>query len=181
MNQRFYILFLCFRWLHKEILEVIFEQRCFLFIHLRKDTVSDASSYRCCELFHFLPIPTSQSALQSKWLGEGHYVLSLSRFFFFVFLGLHSWHMEAPRIGVQSELKLQSWSCRPRPTPQPQQRRILNPLNKARDRTCVLTDTNRVCQLLNHDGSSRDYFLLLVLFQNPVKNNDFEPAFWDLT
>ena len=123
-------------------------------------------------------------SLHSRANGLGKdimYYLFQDFFFFFVFLGLHSRHMEAPRIGVQSELKLQSWSCRPRPTPQPQQRRILNPLNKARDRTCVLTDTNRVCQLLNHDGSSRDYFLLLVLFQNPVKNNDFEPAFWDLT
>ena len=25
-------------------------------------------------------------------------------FFFFVFLGLHPWHVEVPRLGVQSEL-----------------------------------------------------------------------------
>ena len=41
-------------------------------------------------------------------------------------------HMEVPGLGVESELQ---------PTPQPQQCGILNPLNEARDRTHILTDT----------------------------------------
>ena len=77
------------------------------------------------------------------------------RYFFsvFVFSGPHLWHIEVPRLGVQSQLQLPacatatatrdpglicdphhgSWQCR-----------ILNPLSKARDRTSVLTDASRV-------------------------------------
>ena len=48
------------------------------------------------------------------------------------------WHMEVPRLGVKSELLLLClW-----PTPHSQQHRILNPLRKARDWTCVLMDTS---------------------------------------
>ena len=74
-------------------------------------------------------------------------------FFFLVFLGLHPQHMEVPRLVVESELqslayttatampdlrhvcKLHccSWQCQ-----------ILNPLSKARDRTCILMDTSWV-------------------------------------
>ena len=73
--------------------------------------------------------------------------------FFFSFSGLHLWHMEVPRLGVESELQLMAfitaiavldlscicdlhyslWQCQ-----------ILNPLNKVMDRTCVLMDTNQV-------------------------------------
>ena len=47
------------------------------------------------------------------------YSTQVLTFFFlsFVFLGLHPWHIEVPRLGVQSELS--RW-----PTPQPQQRGI---------------------------------------------------------
>ena len=48
-------------------------------------------------------------------------------FLFFCCLGLHLRYMEVLRLGVESEL---------RPTPQPQQHEILNPLSEARDRTC---------------------------------------------
>ena len=44
----------------------------------------------------------------------------------FVFLGLHLGRVEVPRPGVESELHL-------RPTPQPQQCGILNPLSRAGD------------------------------------------------
>ena len=37
-------------------------------------------------------------------------------FFFFVFLGLHPWHMEVPRLGVKSELQL-SATAMPDPSP----------------------------------------------------------------
>ena len=30
-------------------------------------------------------------------------------FFFFFFLGLHPWHMEAPRLGVELELQLPAY------------------------------------------------------------------------
>ena len=60
------------------------------------------------------------------------------------FLGPHPRHTEVPRLGSN-----QSYSCRPTAQPQPlicdlhhssQQCWILNPLNKARDRTRILTD-----------------------------------------
>ena len=41
----------------------------------------------------------------------------LTIFFFFVFLGLHPWHMESPRLGS-------NWICSCRPMPEPQQRGI---------------------------------------------------------
>ena len=67
---------------------------------------------------------------------------SFGVFFVFCFLGLHPWHMEVPRLGVESELLLpahatatatldlshvcnlhrSSWQCR-----------ILKPLSEARD------------------------------------------------
>ena len=75
-------------------------------------------------------------------------------FFFFVFLGLHSWHMEVPRLGVQLELwppayaratamqdlslvcnlHYSSWQCW-----------ILNSVKEARDWTHVLMDASWVC------------------------------------
>ena len=65
------------------------------------------------------------------------------------FLGPHPWQMEVPRLGVQSELLLPAYTtatATPDPSPSricdlrhsSQQRRILNPLSKARDRTCTL-------------------------------------------
>ena len=69
------------------------------------------------------------------------------------FLRLHLWHMEVPRLGVESEVQLlayttatatpdlslvcdlyhSSWQCQ-----------ILNPLSEARGRTCILMDTSQV-------------------------------------
>ena len=67
-------------------------------------------------------------------------------FLSFVLSGPHLPHMEIPRLGVQSELQLPAYATRATATPDPncicdlhhrsQQRRILNPLSKARDRTC---------------------------------------------
>jgi len=63
-------------------------------------------------------------------------------FFFFVFSGSHPWHMEVPRLGVQSELLLPAYT-RATEMPDPSrvcdlhhsswQRRTLNSLSKARN------------------------------------------------
>ena len=65
-------------------------------------------------------------------------------YYYFVFLGPHPWHVEVPRLGVESESQLPAYA---RATAMPDlsrvfdlhhsshQCRILNPLNKARDGT----------------------------------------------
>ena len=74
------------------------------------------------------------------------------------------WHMEVPRLGVQSELQLPAdttatakldlncichlWSSL-------QQRQILNPLSKAPDRTRILMYASWILNPLSHHGSSR--------------------------
>ena len=84
-------------------------------------------------------------------------------FFNFIFLGPPPRHMEVPRLRLD-------WNYSCRPTPQPQQcqigatsltytnsswkRRILNPLNGSRDRTCFLMDTSLFRNLLSHSGNS---------------------------
>ena len=74
-------------------------------------------------------------------------------FSFFSFLGLQLGHMEVPRFGVELELQPLAYTT---PTTRPdtspvcylhyssQQRRILNLLREARDRTHVLMDTSWV-------------------------------------
>ena len=63
-------------------------------------------------------------------------------FFFFVFLGLHLWHMESPRLGVKSELQLPAYttatatwdlSCVCDLHCSLWQHRVFNPLSEARD------------------------------------------------
>ena len=72
----------------------------------------------------------------------------------FVFLGPHLRHMELPRLGVESELKLpayttatatQDLSCACDLHHSSQHRQILNPLSEARDRTRILMDPSGVC------------------------------------
>ena len=72
---------------------------------------------------------------------------------FFCFLGLHPRHMEVARLGVEYELQLLAYTtatatwdpsqvCNLHYRSQPNG--TLNPLSKARDRTCILTDTSQV-------------------------------------
>ena len=70
-----------------------------------------------------------------------------SLFFFFCFLGLHAWHMEVPRLGVESELKLLAYtaatvmrdlSCICNLHHSSGKCQILNPLSEARDQTRIL-------------------------------------------
>ena len=78
-------------------------------------------------------------------------------FFFFlalVFIGPHPWHMEVLRLGVKLELQLLAYTTA---TATPDlsrvcdlhhsswQHQILNPLSKARDRTCVLMGISQIC------------------------------------
>ena len=69
---------------------------------------------------------------------------------FVFFSGLHLQHMEVPRLGVKSELAyttatvMQDPSLVCDPHHSSPQRRILNPLSKARDRTCVLMDASQI-------------------------------------
>ena len=62
----------------------------------------------------------------------------------FCFLGPHTWHMEVPRLGVQSELQLPAYATASATSDlsrncnlhhSSQQRCILKPLSEARDRT----------------------------------------------
>ena len=71
----------------------------------------------------------------------------------FGFLEPHPWHMELPRLGVESELQLPA-STTAIAVPDPShicdlhhsswQRRILNPLSEAKDRTRILMDTSQI-------------------------------------
>ena len=74
-------------------------------------------------------------------------------FFFFGFLGLHLWNMEAPRLGVKSELRLPAYATATSTWETKSicnlhhssgQCWILNPLSKDRDRIHILMDTSRV-------------------------------------
>ena len=73
-------------------------------------------------------------------------------FFFLCLLGPHQRHMEVPRLGVESELQPPAYAtampdlsliCDPHHSSQ--QRRILNPLSKARDRTRNLMVPSQIC------------------------------------
>ena len=68
---------------------------------------------------------------------------------FFVFLGPYLWHIEVPRLGVKSDLQLPAYATATAMWDQSRickihhssrQHRILNPLSKVRDRTCILMD-----------------------------------------
>lgn len=71
----------------------------------------------------------------------------------FVLLGPHLWHMEVPRLGVESKLLLPAYTTATA-TPDPshicdlhhssRQCRICNPLSEARDQTCNLTAPSQI-------------------------------------
>ena len=101
--------------------------------------------------------------------------------FFFFFLGLHPWHMEVLRLGVEQELQLPAYTTATA-TGDPshvcdlhrssQQCRIPDPLSRARERTRILMDTSRICFLCIARGTSRRYFQL--------KNRTTQPSFKSL-
>ena len=74
--------------------------------------------------------------------------------FFFCFLGPYLQHMEAPSLGVKSELQLPAYttatarwnlSCICDLHHSSWQHWIPDPLREARDRTCILVDTSQIC------------------------------------
>ena len=72
---------------------------------------------------------------------------------FLFFLGPHVWHMEVPRLGVESQLQLLAYTTATATQDQSpicdvhhisQQRQILNPLSEAKDLTRIFMDTSWV-------------------------------------
>ena len=86
--------------------------------------------------------------------------------FVFVFLGPHPWHLEVPRLGIETELQLPAYT-KAIATWDPshvcdlhhssQQCQILNPLIEARDRTQILIDTSQVCYCWATMGTPRSF------------------------
>ena len=86
----------------------------------------------------------------------------------FAFLGLHLRHMEVPRLRVKEELQLPP--CTTATAMQDlshvcdlhhssRQCQILNPLNEARDGTCILMEASFVLNPLSHNGNSCGIFI----------------------
>ena len=99
--------------------------------------------------------PTGRQFLRSQ-IKEQSLLTSMTFFFFFfffVFLGPCPWHMQVPRLGVESELYLMAYTTATS-TPNPSrvcdlhygswQCQILNPPREARDRTCIFMDTSQI-------------------------------------
>ena len=83
-------------------------------------------------------------------------------FVLFCFLGPHLRHMEIPRLGVESELQLPTYTTATQDPRIPatsvtcslQQRQILNPLSEARNGIDILMDTSQVLSLLSLNRNS---------------------------
>jgi len=100
--------------------------------------------------------------------------LGFSLFYFifclFFFLGSHLQHMEVPRLGVNSELQLPTYTTATS-TQDPSricdlhhsswQHQIFNPLSEAKDQTRILMDTRQVGNPLSHHGNSKNLSLLI--------------------
>ena len=93
-------------------------------------------------------------------------------FCLFIFLGPHLWHVEVPRLGVQSEL-LQPAYARATATPDlrcvcdlyhsSRQSRIFNPLSKARDRTRNLMAPSQIRFHCAKMGTPKNIFKKIVV------------------
>ena len=84
--------------------------------------------------------------------------------------------MEVPGLRAESELQLPAYATA---TAMPDlshicslhQRQILNPLNEAGDRTCILMNTSQILKLLSHNGNSQ--YVLVLLFNSPLSDFPF--------
>ena len=85
-------------------------------------------------------------------------LLTFFSFFFFCFLGLHLWHIEVPRLGVESELQLWASTTATATATAVQdpshtcdlhhsslQHQIPYPLSEGGDRTHIFMDTSWIC------------------------------------
>jgi len=88
---------------------------------------------------------------------------------FFCFLGPYLWHMEVPRLRIESELDLLDYttaiatpdlSCICDLHHSSQQCQILNPLSEARDWTYILMDTSQVHYHWATMGTSKNGFIV---------------------
>ena len=88
-------------------------------------------------------------------------------FVLFIILGANLRYMEVPRLGVESKLQLLAYTTTTLTWDlshifnlhhSSQQRRILNPLNEARDGTHFLVDTSWVLNLLSHSGNLLSFY-----------------------
>ena len=95
-----------------------------------------------------------------------HFSFFLS-FFFLFFSGPLPWHMEVPRLGVESGPQLPAYATATALWDlshvrdlhhSSQQCRILNPLREARDWTSILMDSSQVHKLVSHSGNSHVCF-----------------------
>ena len=100
----------------------------------------------------FWQIPT---ACESDCCGQQGFLCAILLLFYFFtflifgFLGPHLWHMEVPRLGVESEVQLPAtatWDLNPVCDlyHSSQECQILNPLSKSRDQTRILMYASRV-------------------------------------
>ena len=122
----------------------------FCFIYLGAPTLV---AYMLTSLISSLLIPLSLCNPIFVFCYSLSFVLLLLLFVCFVFVGPHLRHMEFPRLGGQTGATAASL-CHNHSNAGSEphlhlhhssgQCRIFNPLNKARDRTCILMDTSRV-------------------------------------
>ena len=134
----------CFpQWLHQFTLpETVYESSLFS---------PPSPAFTICRLFndgHSAPSEHTICFLSSKYTSA---ITDLLLPFLF-FLGLHSWHIEVPRLGAESELQLPAYAiatAMPDPSHFCNLQRsswqccIPNPLSEARDRIHILMDTNQ--------------------------------------
>ena len=105
-----------------------------------------------------------------------------------VFLGLQPWHMEVSRLGVELELyppacttttatRDLSFVCDIHQSSQ--QHWILNPLSKARNRTCLLMDASQICFRWATKGIPR--FFVFLFFTDVLSINSIYKLkeFWN--
>ena len=85
-------------------------------------------------LFLYLPRWVKGDGSQAAWRVPANLEI-----FFFCFSGLHLWHVEVPRQGVESELLLLAYTtATARPDPSRVCGQIFNPLSEARGQTLIL-------------------------------------------
>ena len=109
---------------------------------------------QCSSLYNSQDREATKMSINRGMDKEYVYIYTRNFFFFLVSLGLYLQHMESPRLAIKSELQLLAYiAATAMPDPSgiwdlycsPWQRRILNPLGKARDQTHVLMDISQVC------------------------------------